>query len=167
MTEQEKRRDIFTSQELRRFAVKRYLAEQSIALARYTRKAYRAEEHLAIKRKREMELFRHAVRLESESEGEHKLYHTAQRTLAVAEAVRSTLGAEMKVATHHRKIAELNLQATADAIDAVDAQLSQAEHHINVLLEEMASQGIRSDPVQDFEFPEPCRNPTLVSAWCI
>ena len=159
-------RDIFTSQELRRFAVKRYIAEQSIVLARFTRKAYRAEEHLAIKRKRETELFRRAVRLESDSEGEHKLYHTAQRTLAVAQAVRSTLGAEMKVATHHRKIAELNLQATADAVDAVDAQLSQAERQINDLLEEMASRGFGSDPVQDSAFPEPCRNLTLVSA-CI
>jgi hypothetical protein len=150
-TEQQ-HRNIFTSPELRRVAMRRYLAERSIALAHSTRKAYRAEERLAAKRKRETELFQQAIRLESDDTGEHKLYHKAQRTLAVAQAVCET---EMKVATRRRKIAELKLQATADAVDAVDAQLSQAEGQISAILDHMASQGFVSDSPKDFQFSEP------------
>jgi hypothetical protein len=117
---------------LRQIAVERYVEERSLALARRTRRSFRAEERLASYRRREFQLFQQALRFEDEL-GEHSLRQLAQRTLAIAHAVRSTHEAERKLATEQYKIAKLKLEASTDTMEALDAQLVLAERQMHAL----------------------------------
>jgi hypothetical protein len=141
---QEGHLDFFTSPELRQFESKRYLAERSRALARCSRRALRAEKHLAIKRNQQMEL-QCLLSLGGEPEDdEHHPYRTVQQQLKFARAVRETLEAERKVVAVLCEIAELHLQASSDAVDAVNVEVLQADQLLGALLEKIISQGFMS-----------------------
>jgi hypothetical protein len=138
---QENNLDVFTSPDLRRFESSRYITDRSLAVVHCNRRALRIEKRLAIKRARQIEA-QQSLRLEAGPECGEDPYAKAQQMLEVARAVQETLGTERKLVTVRGEIAELQLRASEDAVDAAYEEVKQADRRLRAFVDEMILQGL-------------------------
>lgn len=141
-TAQKNNLDVFTSPYLRRFESSRYITDRSLALVRCHRRALRIEKRLAIERGRQIEL-QQLLRPEAELKGGEDSPHAkAQRLLEVTRAVHDTVETERKLVIVRGEIAELQLRASEDAVDAAYEEVKQADQRLRAVMDEMISQGL-------------------------
>jgi hypothetical protein len=113
--------------------MKQYYDDQSAVIARTSREASVAEERLAFRRIEETGALQRS--LQYELGGTRNPHADIQHALAVARAARATVLAEKDLAAHHVQEAQLFLQTSHDAEEAVNAKLQLADKQLADVLQ--------------------------------
>jgi hypothetical protein len=101
-----------------------------------------AEDRVSNRRKAAVSALRELARLGRETGFiEHRSYYQAHGRLAIARANQETLIAQRRLAEKHIRVAKLRLEASYEAAESVESQLTQAQLSVGAILTEMGKFG--------------------------